>query len=223
MSAPSLVDYIADSAGRLQTAHLTERDLDRIEFARRALKRAAKRVRKDLRERAGVSGVAVNIAVVEGHRDAVRALAGSPWEPTCRLRGSSSVLFMARHGYDGGTILVQAKTLAGLQRGVALVEVDTLTELERGMSAPASDEPVAVDVFIFLLEKTPPRLNAAHTCTSKKLVDSRHRQPPAGGRAHARAAAGAPRGAAARSLSPTDLGRRHRRRRSPRPLLVLLA
>lgn len=48
MSAPSLLDYLADTAGRLNAATLTERDLDRIDYVRRSLARVAKRVRRVL-------------------------------------------------------------------------------------------------------------------------------------------------------------------------------
>lgn len=128
MNAPSLVDYIADSAGRRSSAALTERDLERIDYARRCLARAAKRVRIDLRK-GHATGLDCHLMVEQAKRDASRALAGSPWTPTTRLEGSHSVRFMARHHHDGVTITVQAMSLAKLQDGIDMVEVDGLVDL----------------------------------------------------------------------------------------------
>ncbi len=50
------------------------------------------------------------------------------------------------------------------------------------MTREADERPVAVDVFLFLLTKTPPRLNTAGICRSDKHVDSGTGSlPPAAG------------------------------------------
>ncbi len=128
MSISTLVDYIADSAARLDGASLDERDLDRLDFARRCLDRAAKTTRARLRARTAVTGEQCEAIVQSARRDAIRALAGTPWEPTTCLHGATGVLFMARHRRDGVTITVQARSLRGLQRGVDAIDVGSHAE-----------------------------------------------------------------------------------------------
>ncbi len=126
MTSQSLADYIADTAGRLEDVALTERDLERINYARRCLARVAKRVRTDLRGGAISADDCVR-HVLREQGEAQARLAGTGWNATARLKGASRVDYMARRSVRPGvTIAVTATSLDGLLAGIDLVDDEAL-------------------------------------------------------------------------------------------------
>lgn len=125
MTAPSLADYVADSAKRLQHAPITPHDLDRIDYARRCLKRAAQRARREQREAIGVSSVECDSRRIEAGRRAQAALRGTGWTASARLAGATDVLLMAHRTLKAGVaVTITAGSLHDLIAAVGEMGVD---------------------------------------------------------------------------------------------------
>jgi hypothetical protein len=123
-----VLNLLTETALRLSESgdRLSETELERLEFARRRLKRVAVRSRQAARETVGVTGPQVHEFVEVAAREARAALKGEPWAVNCCLTGIDGVQYQARTSHAGVSISVQSKSLDGLLDGIGSVDLSSL-------------------------------------------------------------------------------------------------